>query len=76
MLKLEGFETFPRKHIEHVFEDVLQDKDFDYFQNQIDNLSQSIDYLENTNDEGLVPFLRERRELNKIFQKLYVKLRR
>lgn len=33
MLKLEGAETFPRKHIEHVFEDVLQDKDFEYFQN-------------------------------------------
>lgn len=60
MVKLEGTETFPKKYVEHVFEDVLSDKDFDFFQQQIDFLSHSIELADVEEQENIVPILKER----------------
>ena len=81
MLKLEGNETFPRKHVEKVFCNVINNPEFKRSQTQLEKNRQQASYIEGLQDEDddaseLVPYIREREELNKMAKELLDKIKK
>lgn len=77
MLKLEGNEAFPRRHVDQVFSEVINNPDFYRSQTHIENHSAS--YVEDLQDDDapeLIPYMKERSELNRIAKELLFKIKR